>query len=129
MEERGLALLEMFQYFTELTASRRANPTDDLASTIANATINGEPLDDIATVSYYAILAAAGHDTSSASISGPTTTSTGALEVGGSTAPNLAGATFAGGVMTSISRSAQWANPGVFGGGTSSSTTSTAWLK
>lgn len=26
------ALLEMFQYFTELTASRRANPTDDLAS-------------------------------------------------------------------------------------------------
>jgi cytochrome P450 len=70
MEERGLALLEMFQYFTELTASRRANPTDDLASTIANATIDGEPLDDIATVSYYAILAAAGHDTSSASISG-----------------------------------------------------------
>ena len=70
MEERGMALLEMFGYFTELTASRRANPTDDLASTIANATINGQPLDDIETVSYYAILAAAGHDTSSASISG-----------------------------------------------------------
>jgi cytochrome P450 len=70
MEERGLALLEMFQYFTELTASRRAKPTDDLGSTIANATINGEPLSDIETVSYYAIIAAAGHDTSSASISG-----------------------------------------------------------
>jgi len=70
IEEQGLALLEMFQYFTELTASRRADPTDDLASTIANATINGEPLSDIETVSYYAILAAAGHDTSSASISG-----------------------------------------------------------
>jgi cytochrome P450 len=70
MEERGLALLEMFQYFTELTANRRANPTDDLGSTIANATINGEPLSDIETVSYYAIIAAAGHDTSSASISG-----------------------------------------------------------
>ncbi|MHA3022821.1 cytochrome P450 [Mycobacterium sp. BMJ-28] len=70
MQERGLALLEMFGYFTELTASRRANPTDDLASTIANATIDGAPLDDIETVSYYAILAAAGHDTSSASISG-----------------------------------------------------------
>jgi len=69
-EESMTALLEMFQYFTELTAARRANPTDDLASTIANATVNGEPLDDIATVSYYAILAAAGHDTSSASISG-----------------------------------------------------------
>lgn len=70
MEERAMALLEMFQYFTELTADRRANPTDDLGSTIANATINGEPLSDIETVSYYAIIAAAGHDTSSASISG-----------------------------------------------------------
>ncbi|MGH3582445.1 MAG: cytochrome P450, partial [Mycobacterium sp.] len=69
-EEQMMALLEMFQYFTELTASRRANPTDDLASAIANATINGEPLNDIETVSYYAIIAAAGHDTSSASISG-----------------------------------------------------------
>lgn len=69
-DKQMMALLEMFQYFTELTAKRRANPTDDLASTIANATINGEPLSDIETVSYYAILAAAGHDTSSASISG-----------------------------------------------------------
>ena len=47
------ALLEMFQYFTELTASRRENPTEDLASAIANATIDGEPLSDIDTVSYY----------------------------------------------------------------------------
>lgn len=70
MEEQGMALLEMFQYFTELTASRRANPTDDLASAIANATLDGEPLSDIDTVSYYAIIAAAGHDTSSAGISG-----------------------------------------------------------
>jgi cytochrome P450 len=68
--EQMAALLEMFQYFTELTAARRANPTEDLASTIANATINGEPLSDIETVSYYAIIAAAGHDTTSASISG-----------------------------------------------------------
>ena len=70
IEEQGMALLEMFQYFTELTAARRADPTDDLASAVANATINGEPLSDIETVSYYAILAAAGHDTSSSSISG-----------------------------------------------------------
>lgn len=64
------ALLEMFQYFTELTAARRKNPTDDLASAIANAAIDSEPLSDIDTVSYYAIVAAAGHDTTSASISG-----------------------------------------------------------
>lgn len=68
--DQGAALLEMFSYFTALTASRRKNPTDDLASAIANATINGQPLNDIETVSYYAIVAAAGHDTTSASISG-----------------------------------------------------------
>lgn len=66
------ALLEMFQYFTALTASRRENPTDDLASAIANARIDGEPLNDIETMSYYAIVAAAGHDTTSATISGGT---------------------------------------------------------
>ncbi|MFN3007358.1 cytochrome P450 [Mycolicibacterium wolinskyi] len=64
------ALIEMFQYFTALTASRRENPTDDLASAIANARVDGEPLNDIETVSYYAIVAAAGHDTTSATISG-----------------------------------------------------------
>nr|ABP46794.1 cytochrome P450 [Mycolicibacterium gilvum PYR-GCK] len=70
MEERGLALFDMFTYFNELTASRRAQPTEDLASAIANARINGEPLSDIDTVSYYLIVATAGHDTTSATISG-----------------------------------------------------------
>jgi cytochrome P450 len=69
-EEQMSALLEMFQYFTALTASRRDNPTDDLASAIANATIDGEPLSDLDTVSYYLIIATAGHDTTSAVISG-----------------------------------------------------------
>ena len=69
-EEQMASLLDMFAYFTAVTASRRANPTEDLASAIANATIDGERLNDIETVSYYAIIAAAGHDTSSAVISG-----------------------------------------------------------
>ncbi|MEV3900859.1 cytochrome P450 [Mycobacterium sp. NPDC050551] len=69
-QEQMSALLEMFQYFTALTAARREHPTDDLASAIANAHIDGEPLSDIDTVSYYAIIAAAGHDTTSATISG-----------------------------------------------------------
>jgi cytochrome P450 len=69
-EEQMSALLEMFEYFTALTASRRENPTEDLASTIANAKVDGEPLSDIDTISYYAIIAAAGHDTTSATISG-----------------------------------------------------------
>jgi cytochrome P450 len=69
-EEKGAALLDMFQYFTELTASRREKPTEDLASAIANARVDGEPLSDIDTVSYYLIIATAGHDTTSAVISG-----------------------------------------------------------
>lgn len=70
MEERGLALFDMFTYFNEITASRRAHPTEDLASAIANARIDGEPLSDIESVSYYLIVATAGHDTTSATISG-----------------------------------------------------------
>jgi cytochrome P450 len=70
MEESMAVLLEMFGYFNELTASRRKTPTEDLASTIANATIGGAPLSDIDTVSYYLIIATAGHDTTSAVISG-----------------------------------------------------------
>lgn len=70
IEEQMGVLLEMFQYFNELTASRRAEPTEDLASAIANARIDGELLSDIDTVSYYLIIATAGHDTTSAVISG-----------------------------------------------------------
>lgn len=70
IEESMAVLLEMFEYFNALTASRREHPTDDLASAIANATIDGEPLSDIDTVSYYLIIATAGHDTTSAVISG-----------------------------------------------------------
>lgn len=69
-EEQMASLLDMFAYFTAVTASRRENPTEDLASAVANATVNGEPLSDIETVSYYSIIAAAGHDTTSAVISG-----------------------------------------------------------
>jgi cytochrome P450 len=69
-EDQVPALLDMFQYFNGVTASRREHPTEDLASAIANARIDGEPLSDIDTVSYYLIVATAGHDTTSATISG-----------------------------------------------------------
>ncbi|MFC8530022.1 cytochrome P450 [Nocardia sp. NPDC057227] len=69
-EEKVGALLDMFAFFNDLTAARRATPTADLASTIANARVDGEPLGDIDTVSYYAIIATAGHDTTSGTISG-----------------------------------------------------------
>ncbi|MCV7074340.1 cytochrome P450, partial [Mycobacterium szulgai] len=62
-EDQLPALLDMFGYFNGVTASRREQPTADLASAIANARIDGEPLSDIETVSYYLIVATAGHDT------------------------------------------------------------------
>jgi cytochrome P450 len=69
-EDQLPALLDMFGYFNGVTAARREKPTEDLASAIANARIDGEPLSDIDTVSYYLIVATAGHDTTSATISG-----------------------------------------------------------
>ncbi|MCB0933045.1 MAG: cytochrome P450 [Mycobacterium sp.] len=63
-------LLDFFNYFTALTKSRRERPTEDLASAIANAKINGAPLTDMDTLSYYVIVASAGHDTTSAGIAG-----------------------------------------------------------
>ncbi len=69
-EERLAVLLDFFAYFQELTAARRAHPTDDLASAIANARVDGEPLGDLDTASYYVIIATAGHDTTSSTISG-----------------------------------------------------------
>jgi cytochrome P450 len=63
-------LLDFFMYFTALTNSRREHPTEDLASAIANAKINGEPMSDMDTLSYYVIVASAGHDTTSAGTAG-----------------------------------------------------------
>ncbi len=64
------AVKDFEAYFAGLTAQKRANPTSDVASTIANATIDGEPLNDRDMMGYYIIVAAAGHDTTSASTAG-----------------------------------------------------------
>ena len=70
IEDIQAVLLDFFMYFSALTQSRREHPTEDLSSAIANARINGEPLSDMDTLSYYVIVASAGHDTTSAAISG-----------------------------------------------------------
>ena len=57
-------------YFSALTAARRANPTDDLASVIANATFDGHLIGDLEALSYYIVIATAGHDTTSSTTSG-----------------------------------------------------------
>lgn len=70
LQEQLEVLLDFFGYFNGLTAARREQPTEDLASAIANARVDGEPLSDVDTASYYVIIATAGHDTTSATISG-----------------------------------------------------------
>jgi cytochrome P450 len=69
--DAGLAvIMDFFSYFTGVTASRRVTPTADLASMVANANIDGRPLDDTETFGYYLIVATAGHDTTSSGIAG-----------------------------------------------------------
>ncbi|WP_108789793.1 cytochrome P450 [Erythrobacter sp. Alg231-14] len=64
------AVLNFEQYFAGITAEKRANPTNDVASAIANALVDGEPLNDRDMMGYFIIVASAGHDTTSASTAG-----------------------------------------------------------
>lgn len=57
-------------YFKELTANRRKNPQEDVATVLANSTVNGAPIPDRELNGYYIIIATAGHDTTSASTAG-----------------------------------------------------------
>jgi cytochrome P450 len=57
-------------YFSGITADRRANPRDDLATVIATGMVNGAPIPDREANGYYMIVATAGHDTTSASTAG-----------------------------------------------------------
>jgi cytochrome P450 len=54
-------------YFEKITADRRANPRDDLATLLANSEIDGAPLPPFERTGYYTIVATAGHDTTSSS--------------------------------------------------------------
>jgi cytochrome P450 len=63
-------MMDFYAYFTGLAADRRANPTDDLASVIANAELNGAPLPDMDVFGFYLIICTAGHDTTSNSLAG-----------------------------------------------------------
>ena len=61
---------DLYSYFTDLTDQRRAHPTEDLASYIANGRIDGEYLPYKELISYYIIVATAGHETTRTAISG-----------------------------------------------------------
>ncbi len=57
------ARLEFFQYFNQLCEDRRKSPRDDLASALANGSVNGEPLPPFELLSYFALLIIAGNET------------------------------------------------------------------
>lgn len=61
---------EFVAYFDGITADRQAHPTEDLASVIANAMVEGNPIGHKEQLGYYIIAATAGHDTTSNSMSG-----------------------------------------------------------
>lgn len=61
---------DIFSYFDVMSADRRQNPRDDLATLLATATLDGTPLPRVEAMSYYLILASAGHDTTSAATAG-----------------------------------------------------------
>ena len=61
---------ELFAYFTAMSEDRRRVPREDLATVLANATIDGAPLGVMEARSYYIIAATAGHDTTSGTTAG-----------------------------------------------------------
>ncbi|MDH5737421.1 MAG: cytochrome P450 [Gammaproteobacteria bacterium] len=65
-----LTIKDLFEYFTAMTENRRKHPTEDLASYIANGKIDGQHLPYKELISYYIIVATAGHDTTRNAMSG-----------------------------------------------------------
>ncbi len=72
---QGLQMLQFViadfeNYFKAITEDRRTNPREDIATVLANSTVNGAPIPDRELNGYYIIISTAGHDTTSASTAG-----------------------------------------------------------
>ena len=61
---------EALTFLTKLVSEKRGCPRDDITSVLAQATLNGEPVDDFAVIGYLMILITAGHDTTRHSLTG-----------------------------------------------------------
>lgn len=57
-------------YMSSMAADRKTCPRDDLATVLANATVDGAPMPDFELISYYVAMMAAGHDTTRNALSG-----------------------------------------------------------
>jgi cytochrome P450 len=63
-------LADFYQYFAKISAERRTHPREDLATLIATSEIDGRPISEFEAMSYYVIVATAGHDTTSSTTAG-----------------------------------------------------------
>lgn len=63
-------MMKFHQLLTPIIEDRRKNPRDDMATALANATIDGERLPEMEIMGYFLIVATAGHDTTSATTAG-----------------------------------------------------------
>lgn len=59
---------DYFTYFQGVFEDRRAHPTNDISSLIANAEVDGQLIGAREAISHYVILATAGHDTTSSTL-------------------------------------------------------------
>jgi cytochrome P450 len=59
-------IMEFGAYFDDVIKDRKQNPQDDLATVLANAEVDGKPMEPLDQMSYFIIAASAGHDTTSA---------------------------------------------------------------
>ncbi|MEU2001642.1 cytochrome P450 [Rhodococcus sp. NPDC019627] len=69
-DEKERARAEMFAYFENLTAARRAEPRNDLVSRLVNAEFEGGPLSWEDLAAYYFVLVGAGNETTRNLITG-----------------------------------------------------------
>jgi len=70
LEHRKALGMDFFNYFTKVLEARRAAPQDDLASVIANARVDGQPMGVMEPMGYFLITFTAGHETTRGGIGG-----------------------------------------------------------
>jgi cholest-4-en-3-one 26-monooxygenase len=64
------ARIDLFTYFDDLAKRRRAEPSDDIVSVIANGELSGAPLPPVELLSYYFLLVVAGNETTRNAMTG-----------------------------------------------------------
>ena len=57
-------------YFHEMAVKRRAQPTNDIVSVVANGSVSGKPLEPVELLSYYFLLVVAGNETTRNAMTG-----------------------------------------------------------